>query len=212
MQIKPIIKTVFYSLCFLGVFLATTNLTIALATKDEFVSKPITGVTYNNVHATVNKVTVNKVKEKTDIVSCVDLPNNSDWLPYTTITIGEETISAEQMILINYKKPETSASSHRCYHFIFPKAVTSKTVKFTINKLQTTIPESLTQEMCNDAQNKIQVTYPDFSFSCNIGDHGIGLKLNETPQGMNDAEAHFLINDALTNTVSGPWEMNVSIP
>lgn len=209
---RSAIKILLFALSFLAVFLTTANLTTAFANRDEFVPKPMAQVTHNKLSASLNKISIDKAKGKTDIVSCVDLPDNSDWLPHATIDDGSEIIQAEQLILINYKKPETSASSHRCYHFIFPKAVTKKSVKFTIEKMQTTIPENLTQEMCKEAQNKIWTTYPEFSFSCNIGDHGIGYTLIELPQNMDEIQAYALVNEALTSTVLGPWEMNVSVP
>ena len=209
---KLAIKTSLNVLFFLAVFLSTANLTTAFATRDEFVAKPIAQVAHNGVSVSINGVAVDKVKGKTDIVSCVDLPDNSDWIPYSTIYDGSEVIQAEEMKLINYKKPETSASSHRCYHFIFPKDVTKKSIKFTIEKIQTTVPESLTQEMCNDAQNKILTTYSDFLFSCNIGDHGVGYSLIELPENMDESRAYTLVNEALTNTVLGPWKMDIFVP
>jgi hypothetical protein len=206
------IRIVSYSLTFLAILFATINVTQALATRDEGVEKPLGIVTHNNLSMSVNQISVDGIEGKTDIVSCVDLPDNSDWLPYATIYDGSETIQAEELKLVNYKNPETSESSHRCYHFIFPKAVTSKSVIFTIEKLQTTIPELLTQEMCSNVQNKIRNRYPTFTFSCEIGDHGVGYKITNRPKDMAESQAYPLIREALTNTMNGPWKMDVEVP
>lgn len=211
------IKIVFYLLVFLAVVFATASITTEQAANDEVMNaelakEPIVQVTHNNLTVSVNGISVDKTKGKTDIVSCINLPDNSDWLPYTIINDGLDEIYAEQMILIDYKNPETAESSYRCYHFIFPKAVTGKSVKFTIEKLETTIPENLTEEMCKNAQEKISKEHPTFAFSCELGDHSIGFKIAEKPKDMSDEEAYFLINQALTNTMNGPWEMDVEIP
>lgn len=211
------IKILFYAMLFLAIFFVTANITTEQAANEEITDaelteKPIVQVTHNNLTVSVNGISVDKEKKKTDIVSCINLPDNSDWLPYAIINDGSEKVHAEQMILIDYKNPETAASSHRCYHFIFPKAVTGKSVKFTIEKLETTIPESLTEEMCKSAQAKISKEHPTFVFSCELGNHSIGFEITEKPKDMSDAEAYFLINQALTNTINGPWEMDVEIP
>ena len=206
------IKITIYSLVFLAVFVSTTNITKALAIRNELVGKPIGQVTHNGLSVSVNQISVDKLKETTEIVACINLPDNSDWLPYATIYDGLEAIQNEQLKLVNYKDPETSESSYRCYHFIFPKAVTSKSVRFTIEKLQTTIPEIITQEMCASAQDKIRKEYPNFVYSCEIGNHGLGYKIVEIPKYMTETQASGLINDALTDTVNGPWEIDVTVP
>lgn len=76
-----------------------------------------------------------------------------------------------------------------------------------IQKLQTPIPESLTQGDCDRALEKIKMSYADFSFSCNLGDHGIGFNYQKLPANMTSDQAGTLISDALTETVTGPWEL-----
>lgn len=208
------IKILFYTVLFLTILFATANITTEQASNEEIADaelaeKPITQVTHNNLTVSINGISVDKTKGKTDIVSCINLPDNSDWLPYAILYDGSEKIYAEQMILIDYKNPETAESSYRCYHFIFPKAIIEKSVKFTIEKLETTIPENLTKEMCEKAQEKISKEHQTFAFSCELGDHNIGFEIAEKPKDMSDEEAYFLINQALTNTVKGPWEMDV---
>ncbi len=217
LQTNKTIKIVFYALVFLVVVFVTASITTEKAVNDEVINaelakEPIAQVTHNNLTVSVNGISVDKTKGKTDIVSCIDLPDNSDWLPYAIIYDGSEKIQAEQMILIDYKNPETAASSHRCYHFIFPKTVTGKSVKFAIEKLETTIPENLTEEMCGEAQEKISKEYSTFMFSCKLGDHSMQYEIVQKPKDMDDEEAFFLIHQALTNTMNGPWEMDVEIP
>lgn len=184
----------------------------ASASADATKSNSAVKVEKNGVSVSINKITTNK-KGKTDIVSCFDYPDNDDWLPHVKLNDDTETISLEEGILINPVDPATSASNHRCYHLIFSKElVRGKKVKLVVDKIQTTIPESLTQDMCLDAQKKIQVDYPDFAFSCDIGDHGIGYTITSLPSEMDENQAYGLINDALTKKVDGPWELDVTIP
>ncbi len=214
---NKLVKISLYLLVFLAFFWGTANITAGQAAQNEtpspeLVGKPIARNIHNNLTVSVNKISLDSANNKTDIVSCVDLPNNSDWLPYAVIYDGLEKIPAEQLILIDYKNPETTRSSHRCYHFIFSKAVASESVKFTIEKLQTTIPETITSEMCNNAQEKIKREHSSFVFSCVISDHMMAYEITSTPKEMSEAEAYLLINDALTDTVNGPWEMDVKVP
>lgn len=149
---------------------------------------------------------------KTIVVACFDYPNNADWLPHGVLVNGDESIPIEGGALINPTDPATSDSNHRCYNLTFSKEIRGQRAIFVIDKVQTTIPESLTQDMCLDAEKKIQIDYPDFSFSCDIGNHGIGYIIRSLPSEMNENQAYQIINDALTDTVHGPWELEVTIP
>lgn len=207
------LKIAFHSLYFIILFIVASKVYIlASASTDDSKLLSISKVEKNGVFVSVNKITTEKDKGETDIVSCIDLPSNDDWLPHVILNDGTENIPLESGSVINLMDAATSASSHRCYHFIFPKYVQGKTVKLIIEKLQTTIPESLTQDMCLEAQDKIQVNHPDFVFSCNIGDHGVGYTIVNLPGKMGEIQAYGLINDALTNTVVGPWELDITIP
>ncbi|MGC1377368.1 MAG: hypothetical protein WA821_14145 [Anaerolineales bacterium] len=204
-------KIMVYVVCFVFLFLLSARVSaIVSASADEANLKPIAQTTKNGLTVSINKITATTAK--TDLVSCFDYPSNADWLPHVALYDGANRIAVEEMSLINAKAPATSASNHRCYHLIFPKGLSGKTAKLVVEKLQTTIPESLTQAMCTRAQNKMTQSYPGFSFSCNIGDHGIGFSINKMPKGMNEAQAHDLINNALTNTATGPWELTVAVP
>jgi len=170
------------------------------------------GFSVNDVTVSVEEIVVDKAKGKTEIVACLDLPDNGDWIPYASIFDGSEKIYSEQMMLVDYKNPETAETNHRCYRFIFPKAVTSQSVRFSIENLQTDIPENITEEICAEAQEKIRQEYPNFAFSCDVGNHSLDFEITEKPEGMGDEEAHLLIAQALTDIVNASLAVDVEVP
>jgi len=206
-------KITSYSLYFIILLLILLVVAVRVsASSDVIKSNPIAKVEKNGVFVSINKVAATG-KGKTNIVSCFDYPNNDDWLPHVTLNDGIENIPLEEGVLINPVDPATSASNHRCYNLLFSKELLrGKRAKLIVEKIQTTIPESLTQDMCLEAQKTIQIDYPDFTFSCDIGDHGIGYTITSLPSGMEENQAYGLINGALTNTITGPWELDVTIP
>ncbi|MCC7119540.1 MAG: hypothetical protein IT310_13530 [Anaerolineales bacterium] len=207
------LKAISYSVWFIILFLvASKGYTMASAFGDETRLPAISKIEKNGVSVSVNKVTTDRNNGKTDIVACIDLPSNADWLPYAKLKNGSEVITFETTTVIDPIGDDASNSSHRCYRFIFPKELHNKKVILSIEKLQISLPESLTQEMCLEAQNKIQVDYPDFLFSCKIGDHGISYVIDNLPKSMDEIEAYSLINGALTSAVVGPWELDVTLP
>jgi len=208
-----VVKIASYSLWFIVLFLvASKGYTMVSAFGDETKLPAISKIEKNGVSVSVNKVTTDTNKGKTDIVSCIDLPSNADWLPYAKLKNGTEDIAFETTTVIDPIGGDASNSSYRCYHFIFPKELHNKKVKLSIEKLRISLPESLTHDMCLEAQNKIQVDYPDFMFSCNIGDHGISYTIDNLPKNMDEIQAYSLINDTLTSTLFGPWELDITVP
>jgi hypothetical protein len=177
------------------------------ASPDSTKQNAIQSVSLNDV--TVSLMSVEASDSQVKSQACIELPDNQDWLPYAYLEVKGEQIPVEEVALMNAKNSETYESSYRCYDFSFPTTISgdSTKVKFVVEKLQTTLPEFLTEGMCIEAEKEIQITYPDFSFSCDIGKQGIGFSISSKPENMNDDEAYSLIFEALTDKVEGPWEL-----
>lgn len=158
-------------------------------------------------------MSVNVESSRVEPTICIDLPDNGDWLPYAYIEIEKDRVPVDVVALVNAKNLDTYQNSHRCYEFGFPTDVPSGVgeVKIVIEKLETSLPEFLTEEMCMQAEKELQVNYPDFAFSCDIGKQGVGFLISNKPKDMTDDQASQLIVGALTDTVEGPWEITYSV-
>ncbi|MCC6259941.1 MAG: hypothetical protein IT311_03670 [Anaerolineales bacterium] len=181
------------------------------ANSDPTKQDAVQSVSANNITASLISVEASATQVKSEI--CIDLPNNGDWLPYASIEIKGESFPADGVTLQNAKDPNTYKNSYRCYEFSFSVSVPSDTTELKINieKLQINLSESLTTEMCAEAERKIQATYSDFSFSCEFGNHGIGFNILEKPQEMTEDQANQLIFEALTERIEGPWEFTYAL-
>lgn len=168
--------------------------------------KVIDQVTNQGVTVSISSVVF--AEDQTRFVACFDLPSTAAWLPYAVLVDGSSTIVNSKYTILNWEDPKTFEGTYRCYQYtFFGKA--SPAARFVIKKIQTDIPESLTQADCDRALAKIKNSRADFSFSCKFGDHGIGFNI-QRPTGMTNDEAGELITDALTETVRGPWDLKLS--
>ena len=180
---------------------------VVSANSPEANLKLIDQVTNHGVTVSVNNVEFEQ--DKTRFVACFDLPSPGDWLPYAVLQDDSSTIVNGEYTILNWENAETFEGKHQCYQYtIFGKA--SPSARFVIQKLQIPIPESLAQADCDRALATIKMSYADFSFSCNFGDHGIGFDIQNLPADMTSDQAGKLIVDALTETVDGPWELKLS--
>lgn len=161
--------------------------------------------------ADVSMSIVNSVIDQgaTNVTACLDLPSAEDWFPEGALVDGNKTKQAQKVELVDWRNPQTLAEKRRCFQFTFA-AESSPTAKLRIMNLKTSLPETLTQADCDRALSKIKLHAADFSFSCIIGNHGIAFDLLNLPEGMTDVQARMLIEDALTNTIDGPWELPIS--
>jgi hypothetical protein len=161
----------------------------------------------NGMTISVNQVTTSQ--DKTDITACMDVPSKADWMPEAVLQDSVSTVSLQGFSLINAKDPATTAGNHRCYHFVFSAGINPST-RFVIQNIHTSIPESLTQDDCAQALVKIRKKYPDFSFTCTIGGHGIAFNLQKLPDGISNDQGTKIIKDTLIENVQGPWELPLS--
>jgi hypothetical protein len=211
---SKLIKLPFKTFLKLGAFLVLMLLPVMWAnakinspTKQD----PIQFVSANGV--TISLMSINVKSSRVEPTICIDLPDNGDWLPYAYLEIEKDRVPVDVVALVNAKNPDTYQSTNRCYEFGFPTGIPNGIgeVKIVVEKLQTSLPEFLTEEMCVQAEKKLKVDYPDFAFSCDIGKQGIGFLISNKPKGMTDDQANQLIVGALTNTVEGPWEITYSV-
>ncbi len=208
--IKPSSK-IFLGLVLILV-LATLTATLATASADITKQKPIQQVSGDGV--TVSLMSINIKSTRAEPTMCIDLPDNADWFPYAYLEVGKNRVAVDTIALVNAKNPATYQSSRRCYEFGFPTGIARGVgqVKIVVEKIQTSLPESLTQEMCIQAQENLRVDYPEFSFACNIGTQGVGFTVSSKPATITDDQANQLIVGALTRTVEGPWALTYNVP
>ena len=180
--------------------------TVASASSDGNNSKVIDQVTNQGVTVSINSVVFEE--DQTRFVACFDLPSKAAWLPHAVLIDGPTTIVNSKYTILNWEDPKTFEGTYRCYQYTFFGKI-SPAAGFVIEKIRTDIPESLSQADCDRALEKIKMSYADFSFSCKFGDHGIGFEFQK-PAGMTSDEAGALITDALTETVTGPWDLKLS--
>jgi hypothetical protein len=160
-----------------------------------------TGVTMSIANGTIGP-------DITDVTACFDLPSNGDWFPEGVLMDGTTAFQPQKIVLLNWRDPQTLAGKHRCFQFVF-KTKASSTAKLSVTKLKTSVPEALTQADCDRALGKIKQRAADFAFSCSIDKHGIAFNLLKLPEGMTDAQAGKLIEEALAEITDGPWELPV---
>jgi len=183
------------------------------ASMDETQTKAISSIEKNGVTVTVNSLKTEKTT--TDILSCITLPSNADWIPYAVLQDSSGKTAAMEMQLVNARYAETALSNSRCYHFIFPKGYAEEkqdTILFSIEKIQTTISESLTQNDCEKAQAKLAKSQAGLEFSCILEKQGMRIEIISQPKGIDRNMAHMLAYDSLTETVDGPWNLEVKFP
>ncbi len=170
-------------------------------------SEVIDQVTNQGMTVSISNVVFDQ--DQTEFVACFDLPSKANWLPYATLVDGSTTIINSKYTIINPDDPKTFEGTYRCYQYTFYGKV-SPSALFVISKIQTDIPESLTQADCDRGLEKIKMSHADFSFSCEFGAHGIAFNVVQKPTKMTQDEVGELIAEALTETVKGPWELKLS--
>jgi hypothetical protein len=181
--------------------LIAIGLSKVTATQDE-AGQPVIGKTEKN-GVLVSLLEVSVERDLTDITACIDFPDNGDWLPNAVLEKEDTQIPLYQLALINAEQIETFESNHRCYHFLFPIAA-DESSKFIITEIQTTLPESLTDQDCRKAQETIQKEYPALEFKCETS-QGIRFDIIHQPENMKGENINRLIYEALTKKVEGPW-------
>ncbi len=193
----------------LFVALLSIPLYYTAAPQDKSKDIPLASTTQNGV--SVHLINYRLQAPTTKVFSCLDLPDNQDWIVYASLEFGSTLLNADTMAVVNPKDPETYQSRYRCYEFGFTTPIDPSTqdVKFFIEKISTSLPEAIDQEMCDLARTEIQSTQPDISFDCVIDQNGVAFKNTSTSGTISDEDLFQLINNALTETVDGPWVLTL---
>lgn len=180
--------------------------TIVYAKTSEAQSQDVEQVTIAGVTMSLDNSSLGQ--DSADVTVCFDLPSTGDWFPDGVLLDGATTVQPQKIVLVNWRDPQTLAGKYRCYQFTFAAKV-NPTARIKVNKLMTSIPETLTQADCDRASSKIKQQTPGFSFTCTIEKHGVAFNIPELPQGLTDAQAGKMIEEALTSVAEGPWELPV---
>lgn len=200
------IKIVLAALILMGGLLII-NYSILHASSPGTVSDSLSQITVNGVTASINEI--NSTETGTELTFCLDLPSNADWFPFAVLQDQSQIIQPSKITLLNIKNPETFEGTYRCFLATYRSGI-KPTTKLVIQNIQTSMSENLTSNDCDMALKKIQLDHPDFSFTCNIGDHGIRFDYGNLPIGMTDQEAYGLVRAALTESVLGPWTFSLA--
>lgn len=198
------------SLIALGVVFSVPLLRITRSTNDPIRSTPLSTVEENGV--SVSLITSEISPSGALVTACIQLPDNQDWLPYASILVGDETINADSMALLNSKDAKTYENSYRCYEFGFSEENLShsEVSTFIVDRISTSMPEGLTQDMFAEALTSIQSTNPKIDFTCVIDPHGVRFENLSTDPSITESVLTGLIQDELTRTVVGPWRLKIS--
>lgn len=171
--------------------------------------KSVQEIAQNEVTVALKKLDLGSEKPVAEI--CVDLPTTEDWLPYASLQTNAGDMSVEEVALLNAKDPATYSGTSRCYRITLngrSKDISGE-VTFIVAKIQTTLPELVTDDLCNAGRAKAQATTPAVDFSCVMSSHGGSIQITSKPTDMTDQQAFDLAYRALVSTVDGPWVFTV---
>ncbi len=178
----------------------------ALPTKNR---ESIQESTRNGVTVSLKNFDLELAKPVAEI--CIDLPTTEDWLPYPSLQTSIGEMIVEEVALQGAKDSATYSSTLRCCRITFNGA--SKDIKgdvtIIVTKLQTTLPEIVSDELCNAGRTKLQVANSDVDFSCAMSSNGGSIQIVGKPANMTDQEAFGLVYNSLVTTVEGPWAFTV---
>lgn len=171
--------------------------------------KSIQETTQNGVTISLKNLDLELAKPVAEI--CIDLPTTEDWLPYLSLRTSAVEMPVEEVALQSAKDPATYSSTSRCYRVTFngrSKDINGE-VTVVVTKIQTTLPEVVSDELCDSGRAKLSVTSPNVDFSCIMSSNGGSIQIVGKPANMTDQEAFGLVYSALVSTVDGPWAFTV---
>ena len=187
-------------------FLSVLQTQAAIPTENR---ETIQESTRNGVTISLKNLDLESEKPVAEI--CIDLPTTEDWLPYLSLQTNAGEMTAEEVALQGVKDPATYSSTLRCYRVTFngmSKDINGE-VTVVVTKIQTTLPEVVSEELCDSGRAKLSVTNPNLDFSCIMSSNGGSIQIVSKPTNMTDQEAHGLVYSALVTTVEGPWAITL---
>ncbi|GEM_PF-6329765 len=144
--------------------------------------KSIQESTRNGVTISLKNLDLGLEKPVAEI--CIDLPTTEDWLPYPSLQTRAGEMAVEEVALQGAKDPATYSSMSRCYRVIFngrSKDINGE-VTVVVTKIQTTLPEVVSEDLCASGRARLSVTSPNVDFSCTTSSNGGTSKLSASPQ------------------------------
>jgi hypothetical protein len=167
-------------------------------------------VVANNVSVTLKTLVLNPSRAEAFI--CFQMPSAVDWqLTASTFSVGgrEYPFSGGGDIRGPGGKDFLLTDPERCTSigFEIPFDTSSSSVTLTVPKLLGSIPEVITAENVEIANQRLAERGIQFDY-VNI-DHGGNIELLQRPEGATDMEIYPLIWDALAEQYEGPWVFTV---
>ena len=167
-------------------------------------------VVANNVSMTLKTLVLNP--SRAEALVCFQMPSTVDWqLTASTISVGgrEYPFSGGGDIRGPGGKDFLLTDPERCTSigFEIPFDTSSSSVTLTVPKLLGSIPEVITAERVEIANQRLAERGIQFEY-VNI-DHGGNIELLQRPEGATDMEIYPLIWDALAEQYEGPWVFTV---
>lgn len=187
---------------------------------DERVSK-------NGLTATLDRVEINPSFVNTHM--CIDYENQKEWYPESSLQLNGQRMDADALLTFRTDLQNIDLSnwfnqftSHRCFRFTFPTGdyaiLDSLPAQITITLDQMTIDilQAATQDDCIAVKNKVQQSYPDLDFTCQIdsrdGGYGVLISILRTPAGMTQVDAQKIAEEGFLSVVQGPWSFSLEVP
>jgi len=169
-----------------------------------------------NRQVTLEKLAVHQDDVQAEL--CILMPSLEPWDPYATLTVDGKIIPDNEVALINAKDPAVMKSQTRCYLFTFPVSVAESASPIGVLKLEKLSLEVqgglLSDEGAAAAKARLQVDQPqlDFKVVAKSGNGGGAyIQLLSKPEGMSDAQAIQLIQQASVDEVPGNWQTEVEL-
>lgn len=157
--------------------------------------------------------------------ACIQLPDNADWLPVAHLVVDGEKMLTTGWRLLNAKDLATYSASYRCYEFDFLlqvdttdtskplDAVAARQIDFSVEKLVTALPEVITKEDCEKAQQKLRENTAGIAVVCKPAGSGLfAFEVLKKPEAMPDVEVQRVVIEALSRSVTGPWTISILKP
>lgn len=150
---------------------------------------------------------------------CIPLPSLEPWFPYATLTVDGRIVPNNEVALVNAKDPAVMKSQTRCFLFTFPVSAADSVSPIGTLKLEKLSLEVqgglLTDAGAAAARSRLHRDQPQLDFQVVVksgkGGSGAYIQILSKPEGMSDAQAIQLIQQAAMDEVPGNWQTEVEL-
>lgn len=169
-----------------------------------------------------SRVTLEKLEVHQDNVQaelCILLPSLEPWFPYATLMVDGKIVPNSEVALINAKDPAVMKSQTRCFSFTFPVSAADSVSRIGTLKLENLSLEVdgglLTDAGAAAAKARLHGDQPQLDFQVVVkngkGGGGAYIQILSKPEGMSDAQAIQLIQQASMDEIPGNWQAYVEL-